>query len=408
MNNTNSTTSVIKTSKLANAIEPSITMEITSLAKSLRASGQDVIGFGAGEPDFDTPEFIKEAAKKAIDEGKTKYTPAAGIQELKQAICDKFKTDQGLEYTPENIVVSCGAKHTIYNLLLALVDQGDEVLIPSPYWVSYPDQVRLAGGTPVIVEADESTAFKLTPSILKAAITPKTKILMLNSPSNPTGMVYSRAELNALAPILEEHNITILSDEIYEKLVYAGQEHVSIATLSESLKNQTIIINGVSKAYSMTGWRIGYCAAPVNVAKGMSKIQSHSTSNPTTPSQWASIEALKHGEKDIERMKVSFNERRLKMVELLNNIDGISCVEPKGAFYAFPNISGCFGKTSKTGIEIKSSKDFCSALLQEALVACVPGIGFGEDTCIRFSYATSMTDIENGLKRLSDWVGTLK
>ncbi len=393
-------------SERAKKIEPSITMAISALAKTMKAEGKPVIGFGAGEPDFDTPEIIKQAAIDAIQAGKTKYTPATGIQELKVAICDKFNRDQQLAYTPEQIVVSCGAKHSLYTLFMALINPGDEVIVPAPYWVSYPDQVRMAEGVPVIVDTSEATQFKVTPELLEQAITPRTKVLILNSPSNPTGMLYSRDELEAIGEVVLNHGIVVISDEIYEKLVYGDADHISIASLSPELKASTVVVNGVAKAYSMTGWRIGYCAAPIEVAKAMGRIQSHSTSNPATPSQWASIIALNEGESDIDLMRVEFDKRRQYMVETLNAIDGVSCLEPEGAFYAFPNISGTFGKQSQ-GITIDSSATFCELLLKEASVACVPGSGFGADSCIRLSYAASMSDITEGLNRISQWVSSL-
>jgi aspartate aminotransferase len=399
------TTTSNKVSIKASKIEASITMAIAALAKKLKKEGQDVIGLSAGEPDFDTPDNIKEAGIQAIKDGKTKYTPAAGLIELKEAVCDKFKRDQGLSYTPENVVISCGAKHTIYNILIAITNPGDDILIPSPYWVSYPDQVNLADGTPVFLETTEATQFKISAVQFENAITSKTKVLILNSPSNPTGMLYTKQELEAIAAVAVKHDILIISDEIYEELVYEG-DHVCIATLSDEIKNLTIVVNGVSKAYSMTGWRIGYCAAPVDIAKAMSKIQSHSTSNPTAPSQWAAIEALNGSQEAVATMRKAFDERRQYAVNRLNKINNISCLMPQGAFYAFPNISGCFGKKSKSGT-INNAADFCEFLLKESLVACVPGSGFGGEGFIRLSYATSMALIKEALDRLEAWVKTL-
>ncbi|NBV41524.1 pyridoxal phosphate-dependent aminotransferase [bacterium] len=392
----------------ASQTEDSITMAISAMAQQMRKEGKPVLGFSAGEPDFKTPVFIQDAGIAAIREGKTTYTAASGIPELKQAICAKLLRDNDLEYKPNNIVVSCGAKQSIYNALMALVDPGDEVIVPIPYWVSYPDQINLVGGRSVFVQTDESNDFKMTASQLVNAITPKTKLLILNSPSNPTGSVYTRRELEEIARIIVEHNILVISDEIYEKLIYDSEEgHISIASLSPEVKSRTIVINGVSKAYSMTGWRIGYAAAPTAIADAMGKIQSHCTSNPTTPSQWASVTAINGEETEITAMKNEFHIRRNAMVQGLNDIVGISCVMPKGAFYAFPNISQLIGKRSPSG-EITNSASLCKLLLQDALVACVPGSGFGADKYIRLSYATSMENIVEGMKRIKEWVASLR
>ncbi len=400
------TTSVI--SKRASQAEDSITMAITAMAQKLRKEGQDVLGFSAGEPDFPTPKHVRDAAYAAIEGGKTLYTPASGIPELKAAICARFLSDNGLSYANENIVVSSGAKHSIFNALMATIDPGDEVIVPVPYWVSYPDQVSLVGGVSVYINTTEETEFKVTPEQLKSVLTPKSKLLILNSPSNPTGSVYSKSELEALAAVILEHpNLLVLSDEIYEKLIYDDAiGHVSIASLSDEIKSRSIVVNGVSKAYAMTGWRIGYAAAPKEIASVMGKMQSHTTSNPTTPSQWAALAALTGPDTDIDVMREAFNARRLYMVETLNAIPGIRCLAPKGAFYAFPNISSFFGKKSKSGV-ITDSASFCKLLLSDALVACVPGSGFGADEFVRLSYATSMENIEKGLKRIQDWAATL-
>ncbi len=397
----------MKLSSRVESIQPSMTMAISALAQKMKREGQHVIGFGAGEPDFDTPVPIKEAGIAAIQTGKTKYTEESGIPQLKEAICHKFYRDQRLSYTPDQIVISCGAKHSLYNLFLALLNPGDEALIPSPYWVSYPEQIRLAGGEPVFVKTDEADEFKVTPELLDRYITPRTKLLILNSPSNPTGMVYSQKELEALYPILIQNRCIVISDEIYEKLIYGDAPHVSIASLSEEMKALTVIVNGVSKAFAMTGWRIGYCAAPLNVAKAVSKIQGHSTSHPTTPSQWASIQALDGGEEAITLMKKEFNQRRQYMVDRLNRIPGVRCLEPKGAFYAFPNVSTWYGTRAKNGSVIQNSLDFCDFLLKEALVACVPGIAFGEDACVRLSYATDLKTIQEGLDRIEQWIAEI-
>ncbi len=387
-------------------MKDSITLSITAMAASLKQSGHNVIGFGAGEPDFDTPEHIKAAGILAIQSGKNKYTPANGIMELRKAVCDVFQKDQGLHYTPSQVAISCGAKHTIFNILFALINPGDEVLIPTPYWVSYPDQVALAGGTPVFVHTTEATQFKMTPEILKAAITPKTKLLILNSPSNPTGMVYSESELKALGDVIEAHSFWVLSDEIYEKLVYGGHRHISIATLSPGLKEKTIVVNGVSKSYAMTGWRIGYCAGPEALIKGIGTIQSHSTSNPTSVAQWAALEALTGPQTEVETMRMAFDKRRTTMVDFLNQIQGVSCLSPEGAFYAFPSIEKLFGKTCESGV-ILDSVTFCNFLLKEALVACVPGSGFGQEGYLRLSYATSFESISEGLLRMKTWIDAL-
>jgi aspartate aminotransferase len=391
-------------SQRANLIENSITLKLTALANQMKKEGLDVVGFGAGEPDFDTPEHIKQAAIKAIQDGKNKYTAETGILELRTAICEKFLKDNQLTYKPENIVVSCGAKHSIFNAMCAIIDPGDEVIIPSPYWVSYPYQVIFAGGKPVYIQATEKQNFKITPEQLKKAITPKTKAFILNSPSNPTGMLYSKEELTQLAKILLEHNVYIISDEIYEDLNYGNIPHFSIAAVSDAVKKLTIVINGVSKSYAMTGWRIGYLAADLPIAQAVAKIQSHSTSNPTTVAQWASLQALTGPKDAVQAMKKEFDARRKFMVDALNAMPNINCAEPLGAFYAFPNISGCFGKKTKQGALINNSMDFCNLLLKEALVSCVPGIGFGQDEYMRLSYATSMANIKKGLDRLKIWV----
>ncbi|MGE4170490.1 MAG: pyridoxal phosphate-dependent aminotransferase [Candidatus Margulisiibacteriota bacterium] len=395
-------------SAIASQLEDSITIAVTSLAKKLKAEGKDVVGFGAGEPDFHTPKNIQTAGIDAIQAGKTCYTPESGIVELKNAICDKLKRDNQLDYTPDNIVVSCGAKHSIINTLMALIDPGDEIVIPAPYWVSYVDQAKLVSGVAVIVKTDESTGFKITADMLQRHLTPKSKLLILNSPSNPTGMVYSKAELEAIAKVVEAHpRLFVISDEIYEKLIYTEQPHVSIAQLGSVIKDRTIVINGVSKSYAMTGWRIGYLAAPAPIAKAIGRIQGHTTSNPTTPSQWASVEALNGSQDDVAVMKAEFDRRRHYMVATLNTIPGFSCLEPEGAFYAFPNISALYGKRCASGV-IANSADFCNFLLKEALVACVPGSGFGADAYIRLSYSTSMADIEKGLGRIKAWVEALQ
>lgn len=384
----------------------SITMAISALAQQMKKEGKPVIGFSAGEPDFQTPLPIQEAGIRAIRDGKTTYTAASGIPELKAAICNKLLADNQLSYQPNQVVVSCGAKQSIYNAIMATVDPGDDVIVPTPYWVSYPDQIGLAGGRSVLVHTDESTAFKMTPAQLTAAITPKTKLVILNSPSNPTGSVYTRKELTALAKVIVEHRLLVISDEIYEKLIYSDEGHVSIAQISPEVKALTIVINGVSKSYAMTGWRIGYAAANPVIADAMGKIQSHTTSNPTTPSQWASVQALTGGDDELNAMKTAFHARRDEMVKRLNDIPGLPTLLPDGAFYAFPNISALIGKRSPSGV-ITDSATCCQRLLEDVYVACVPGIGFGADSFIRLSYATSMAAIEEGVTRMAQWVGSL-
>ena len=360
----------------------------------------------AGEPDFDTPELIKEAGIQSIKDGKTKYTPASGVAELKDAIVKKFKDDNNLDYDASNIIVSCGGKHSLFNAKMAILNPGDEVIIPTPYWVSYPAQVEVLGGKSVFIETTEENKLKVTPEQLEAAITPKTKLFILNSPSNPSGMVYSKEELQALADIIVKHDIYVISDELYEKLIYDG-EHTSIAELGNDIKERTILINGVSKAYSMTGWRIGYTAGPKDVISAMNKIQSHSTSNPAQASQWASVEAIQGNQDAAKHMKTAFAKRRKIMIDGLNNIAGIRCIEPSGAFYAFPNISSTFGKQAKEGA-ITDSVSFCEHLLKEQLVACVPGSGFGAEGFIRMSYATSEDAINQALERIETFIQSLR
>ena len=386
-------------------IKASITMSITAMANQLKKEGKPVIGMSAGEPDFDTPESIKQAGIQSILDGKTKYTPASGIMDLKDAIVTKLKQENQLDYTSDNIIISCGGKHSLFNAKMALLNPGDEVIIPTPYWVSYPSQVEVLGGSCVYIETKEENQLKVTPQELEAVITPKTKLFILNSPSNPSGMVYSRAELAALAAVIVKHDIYVISDELYEKLIYDG-DHVSIASLGDEIKDRTIIVNGVSKAYSMTGWRIGYTVADARIIKAMSNIQSHSTSNPAQASQWASLEAVRGSQEVVAKMKQSFQERRQVLIEGLNDLPGVSCIEPKGAFYAFPNISSSFGKRCKSGV-IQDAVTFCEYLLQEQLVASVPGSAFGAEGYIRLSYATSMDQIQEALKRLSVFMNGL-
>ena len=397
----------MRLSKKTYSVKPSPTLAIDAKAKSLKASGVDVISFGVGEPDFDTPENIKEAAIKAIRSGFTKYTPVGGTDELKTAIIEKLKKDNGLIYEKNEIIVSCGAKHCLYNIAEALYDAGDEVILPAPYWVSYPDQIVLNGAVPVIVKTDEGNAFKITPEILKANLSKKTKALILNSPSNPTGLAYDRKSLEAIAEIAVKHDFYIISDEIYEKLIYDGFEHVSIASLGDEIKQRTIVVNGISKSYAMTGWRIGFAAGPKDIINAMTNIQSQSTSNPASISQKAAVEALTGTQNFIPKMVSEFDKRRKYMVEKLNSIKGVSCIKPVGAFYAFPNVSSYYGRSFKDNL-IKSSMDLSAYLLDEAKVAVVPGAAFGDDRYIRLSYATSMENIQKGLDRIESALSNLK
>ncbi len=379
------------------SLTSSPTLAITSKAKQLKRNGVDVISFGAGEPDFDTPSHIKKKAIQAIDDGFTKYTPSTGTVELKKAIVDKFSRDNNLDYDVSQIVVSNGAKHSLYSIFQIICDQDDEVIIPSPYWVSYPQMVRVAGGKPVFIEASEKNSFKITPEQLKKVINEKTKALIINSPSNPTGSVYTRNELKEIADIAVEHGIYVISDEIYEKLTYDNTEHVSIASLNEKIFALTFTVNGLSKAYSMTGWRVGYLGGPKEAVVKISNLQDHSTSCPNSIAQVAALEALTAGEECIALMKKEFIKRRNYIVDRINAIDKLSVIKPQGAFYVFANIS-------ETKLD---SLKFAEGLLDEAKVAVIPGIGFGEDEFIRLSFATSMEQIEKGLDRIEKWVGQL-
>ncbi|MBM3244792.1 MAG: pyridoxal phosphate-dependent aminotransferase [Candidatus Omnitrophica bacterium] len=386
-------------------ISPSPTLSITAKANKMKAEGINIIGFGAGEPDFDTPLNIKEAAKKAIDKGFTKYTPTAGIKELKEAICAKFKKDNNLEYAPDEVLVSCGAKHSIFNIVLALCGEGDEVILPSPYWVSYPEMVKVAGAKSVILNTTQETKFKITPEQLKNAINQKTKLLILNSPSNPTGMVYSEQELKEISKIVLKAGIYCLADEIYEKVIY-DENHISIASLGSEMKQKTIVVNGVSKAYSMTGWRIGYCAGPKEIIQAMSNLQDHSTSNPTSIAQAASVEALTGSQDDLSKMVAEFKERRDFMVNRVNAIKGLHTLKPQGAFYCWINISSILNK-SINNKKISNSLELTDVLLQAAHVAVVPGGVFGDDNYIRLSYATSMGNIVEGLNRIENFISKI-
>ncbi|GAA0124298.1 MULTISPECIES: pyridoxal phosphate-dependent aminotransferase [Clostridium] len=397
----------MKLSNKALQISPSLTLAITAKAKQMKADGIDVIGFGAGEPDFNTPKNIQNAAIDAIQKGLTRYTAASGIVELKEAIVNKFKNDNNLTYKTSQIVISTGAKQCLANAFQAILNPNDEVLIGVPYWVSYPELVQLADGKPVFVETSESNAFKLTVDAIRKATTEKTKALILNSPNNPTGTAYTKEELLAIAEFAKEKDIMIISDEIYEKLLYGSEGHISIASLSEDAYNRTIVINGVSKAYAMTGWRIGYVAAPEKIAKLMSNIQSHTTSNPCSISQYASVEALNGEQGEVENMIKEFKNRRDFMVDRINSIDNLSCVKPEGAFYVMVNISKVLGKEFN-GVTIKDSLTFSQLLLEEEKVALVPGIAFGVDEFVRLSYATSVENIKEGLNRIEKFIKNIQ
>jgi len=380
-------------------LQPSPTLAMQAKAKAMRAQGIDVISFGAGEPDFDTPRRIKDAAVRAIESGQTKYTEVGGIPELRAAVCQKLKRDLGLEYAPDEVTVSCGAKHTLYNIFMALVNPGDEVLIPSPFWVSYPEQVQLLGGVPVPVETSEATGFDLDPAALRRAVTPKTKLLVLNSPGNPTGAVFSAAALRQVGELAVERSLWIVSDECYEALTYEGR-HVSVASLSPEIKARTLVVNTCSKAYAMTGWRLGFAAGAKPIIKAMTDIQSQVTSNPTSITQWAAVEALAGPQDEVAKMVGEFDRRRRVIVEALNAMPGIRCVTPRGAFYVFPNVSGLFGKRWKSGV-LKGSADVCAFLLDEARIATVAGVDFGSDAHIRLSYATGLETIKDGMSRMA-------
>ncbi|MBW9151752.1 pyridoxal phosphate-dependent aminotransferase [Clostridium estertheticum] len=393
-------------SKKAGKISTSLTLDITAKAKKMKADGVDVIGFGAGEPDFNTPKNIREAAIKAINEGMTKYTAASGIIELKQAIIKKLKKDNSLNYTTDQIIVSTGAKQCLANVLQAILNPGDEVIIGAPYWVSYPELVKLADGVPVFVETEESNKFKLTITNLNRAITSKSKAIILNSPNNPTGTVYSREELMNIAEFAKINNLIIISDEIYEKLLYAANDHISIASLSEDAYLRTIVINGLSKAYAMTGWRVGYAAGSKEIIALMSNIQSHTTSNPNSIAQYASVEALSGEQDDVHSMIKQFKLRRNYMVKRINSINNLSCIEPEGAFYVMVNISNILNKLID-GKVIKDSISFSKLLLEKEKVAVIPGIAFGAENFIRLSYATSMENIKQGLDRIESFVSNI-
>ena len=387
-----------KISRRAASLAPSLTLASDSKAKEMKAHGEDVVGFGAGEPDFDTPQHIKDAAVKALAEGFTKYTASSGIPELRQAIADKFKRENGLSYKPSQIIVSCGGKHSCYNVILATCEEGDEVIIPAPYWLSYPEMVKLAGATSVVLPTSDKTEFKVSPAQLRAAITPRTRLFILNSPSNPTGTVYTPDEVKALGDVCVERGVLILSDEIYEHLLYDGAVHRSVASFSQAHYEHTIVVHGFAKAWSMTGWRLGFLAAPEPIAKAIDAVQSHSTSNPTSFAQKGAVAALNGPQDHLKGWLAEYARRRSIAHAKLNSIPGVTCVNARGAFYLFPNISG-------TGLK---SSDFCARLLEQQKVAAVPGIAFGADDYLRISYATSLANIEKGLDRLDQFVRGLK
>jgi len=390
----------MKLSKLAQKLKPSATVTITAKAKALKAQGIDVIGFGAGEPDFDTPNNIKKSAISAINSGFTKYTAPGGIDKIKEAIIERIKKDYDIEYEKPEIIVSCGAKHILYNLTQVLIDDGDEVIIPAPYWVTYPEQVKIAGGAPVIINTNEKSGFKISPGDLEEKINERTKAIILNYPSNPTGSTYTKNELESIVNIALDSDLIIITDEIYDKIIYGNTKHTPIPSLSKKAKENSILVNGVSKAYSMTGWRIGYAAGNRDVIKAMNNLQGQCTSNPVTISQYAAIEAFEGSQDEVEKMRKEFEIRKDYIVNELNKIDGINCFEPQGAFYVFPNVSNFYGKKYEDKT-INNSLDFTEFLLEVAKVAVVPGIEFGADSYIRISFAVSDKEIKEGISRIS-------
>jgi len=395
----------MKISRRAQDVPPSATLAVTARAKELKAKGVDVVDFGAGEPDFDTPDYIKEAAIKALKAGKTKYTAESGIVELRTAIAAKLKKDNGLDYTPDQVIVNIGGKHSVYEAMQAVLDPGDEVLLPVPYWVTYPETIKLAGAISKIIQTDRNNSYKVTPSQLKQSLTHKTAMLVLNSPSNPGGFTYTPDELKALAEVLEGTKVIVLSDEIYEKLIYGDTKFVSFASLSKDAYDRTLTLNGLSKTFSMTGWRLGYAAGPLDVIKAMGRLQSHMTSNPVTFAQYAAIAALQDpvADQTVEKMRVEFERRGKYMADRLNSIKGIQCPQPTGAFYCFPDVSGHYGRNIN-GAKINGSMDFAKAVLDQANVALVPGLPFGCDNNIRLSFACSLEQIAKGLDRLEKWL----
>lgn len=400
---------MIKLSKRISEISPSMTLAISAKANELKAAGEKVISFGVGEPDFDTPAHIVKAAKDALDSGKTKYVAAAGLPALKKSICNKLKRDNGLDYEPSQIIVSNGAKHSIFNAIFATIEEGDEVLIPKPYWLTYPEVIKSCGGVPVYIYATPRHGYKVTAAQIEAMITPHTKMLIFNSPCNPTGAVYTESEIREIAEVCLQHNLIVLADEIYEKLIYGGETHFSIANVSPEMKENTIVINGVSKSYAMTGWRLGYLAAPANVAKAIASFQSHSTSNVNTMTQYAAIAALDGDEKPMLEMIKAFGERREKMLEVLDTMKcyGLDYVKPDGAFYVMLLCYNLYGK-SYEGVKIHGSLDLCDLLLTHAKVAATPGICFGDDDAIRLSYALSMEEMLEGLRRIAEFAAKVQ
>ena len=387
-------------------LAPSATLAVQAKAKELKRRGIDVISFGAGEPDFDTPQRVKDAALEAMRRGQTKYTEVGGIPELREAVCAKFKRDNGLDYEAADVLISCGAKHTLYNIFVALLDPGDEVIVPSPYWVSYPEQVRLLDGVPVTVATQEATGFDLDPERVAAAVTTKTKIIVLNSPNNPTGAVFSPGALQALARIAVERSLWLVSDECYEALTFEGR-HVSVASFGADVKARTIVVNTCSKAYAMTGWRIGFAAGPREIIRAMTDVQSQVTSNPSSVAQWAAVEALSGPQDEVAKMAGEFDRRRRLIIDGLNALPGVRCVMPKGAFYAFADVSGLFGRRPSGGAPLAGSGDVASFFLEHARVAVVPGADFGSDAHVRLSYATSADLIREGLRRMAEAIATL-
>ncbi len=393
----------MKVSKRAQAVPASATIAVSSRAKELKAQGVDVVSFGAGEPDFDTPDYIKEAAIEALRAGQTKYTAAAGIVELRTAIAEKLERENGLKYSPDQVIANMGAKHSVYEAMQAVLDDGDEVILTAPYWVTYTEAVKLGGATAKIIQNDRAGDYKITPGQLKEAITEKTAMLVINSPNNPGGFTYTPQELAGLAEVLEGTKVMVLSDEIYEKLIYGGTKFVSFASLSEDAYNRTLTVNGLSKAFSMTGWRLGYTAGPLEVIKAMGRLQSHTTSNPVTFAQYAAIAALKDSSDTVEKMRVEFERRAKYMAQRLNGIKGVVCPEPTGAFYCFPDVSGHYGRTIN-GVKINGSMEFAKALLEQANVALVPGLPFGCDNNVRLSFACSLEQIGKGIDRIEKWL----
>ncbi|MCX5632598.1 MAG: pyridoxal phosphate-dependent aminotransferase [Phycisphaerae bacterium] len=393
----------MKVSKRAKAVPPSATMAVDAKAKELKAKGVDIVGFGVGEPDFDTPQYIKDATIAALKAGKTKYTPTPGIPELRKIIAEKLLKENNLKYTPEQIIVNIGAKHSVYESMQAVLDEGDEVIVPAPYWVTYPETIKLAGGIMKVVQTDPKNDYKITPQQLKNAITPKTAMFLLNSPNNPGGFTYTPEELKAIAKVLEGTDIMVLSDEIYEKLVYGDTKFISFAALSDDAYKRTITINGFSKAFAMTGWRLGYTAGPVEVIKAMDRLQGHMTQNPVSFVQSGALVAFGDPNNEGEKMRLEFEKRAKYMADRLNAIKGVKCPQPTGAFYCFPDVSAHFGRTIG-GVKINNSMDFAAALLEQANVALVPGGPFGCDKNVRLSFATSMEQITKGLDRIEKWL----